>query len=233
VVVLDTIGPWGITCLEELIYDADPFTPSALAWWREEEAILCGPPNHYNFGEGLNTRGANGVYFIEVRSRVDGDRLIRIANLPNTGRTASIQQRGPQIMRVESDLVVPLVRGRDVQAFNVEPSGYIILPHDPEDRSKALDRRIFTKYYPHAWAFFRTFRDELERRSPYLSFHLNAACWWQVYETDHMTRGFLVCVAEIASLPRCRVLEPIWDDNLGRTVLPAVDRKVIFYSTSI
>jgi len=24
VVVLDTIGPWGITCLEELIYDADP-----------------------------------------------------------------------------------------------------------------------------------------------------------------------------------------------------------------
>ena len=48
---------------------------------------------------------------------------------------------------------------------------------------------------------------------------------------EHMVKEFLVCVTEIADPPQCAVVTRIWDETLGRTVVPVVDHKVTFYGT--
>ncbi|HYN81181.1 MAG TPA: hypothetical protein VES88_06735 [Gemmatimonadaceae bacterium] len=210
-------------------YDASP-----LAWWRPGEVPLRGQPSTYTFGVGFHTRGANGIFFVTLRGRVDRQRKIRVENIPSAGRDQAVIARGPQIGAVDADLVVPAVRGRDVGPFSVEPSQYVILAHDVATRSRPLTQAEMTGPYRATHAYLAQFRERLIDRPRYFQFVATAQLWWHLAGVRHFEPGgFLVCVNEIAIPPAAAVLREIWDPSLGRTVMPVPDHKVIFYRTVV
>lgn len=202
---------------------------SPLAWWAVTETPRSFEPNQYVFGEGLNTRGANGIYFVTLRSqRVDSDGLIRIANVPRAGRNTQVEER---VGTVEAQLVVPLVRGAHVHPFWVAPTDYILLPHDPINRSQALGNPEFREQFPRAWRFLNNWHGILRQRSAYQHWRPTDDVWWGIANIEHMNAGFLVCVREQANTLISAVVRPRWNEILGREVLPVVDHKLMFYNT--
>jgi hypothetical protein len=208
------------------------FAASPLAWWRPNEVAFRGEPSSYTYGKGFDTRGANGILFLDIRSQVDGTGLIRVSNRPDLGKDRDLRTRGPRVARVEAALVVPALRGRDIRPFSSNPSLFVLAAHYPEDRSQALESGELSRTYPAARTFLSYFRDKLLARRPYLGFRPNESCWWQLQGTNHMDRGYLVCISEIADPPAAAVVGVQWSPELGRSVLPMPDHKVTFFNTN-
>src|SRR6266566_3460891 len=70
-----------------------------------------------------STSGGNSVFHIRILETFSSDRVL-IANCP-TKRSAIPRVEG----EVESTFVHPLLKGADVAAWRVVPSGHILLPH--------------------------------------------------------------------------------------------------------
>jgi hypothetical protein len=76
----------------------------------------------YKAREGINTGGANGVYWLEIIDRRP-DGLVLVRNL-----TQGAKVKVPEVVEaVESDLLYPLLRGRDVQRWKAESSAWILI----------------------------------------------------------------------------------------------------------
>jgi hypothetical protein len=89
----------------------------------EKEAITClskiiGRSAYAHYArEGVNTRGANGVYFVDAEMRAGH---LFVHNMRSEGDDQSISQVDQSI---EPDYVYPLLRGRDVRKWVARPSG--------------------------------------------------------------------------------------------------------------
>jgi len=209
------------------------YAASPLAWWLGSERPFRGEPSQYLYGKGIDTRGANGILFVEIKASVDDQGMVVVANQPALGRDKELEARGSQRGRVEADLVVPVIRGRDVEAFSARASIYLLLGHEPTDRRTLLSAKSLARRYPEARSFLANFKDKLKARRHYMSFKPDENCWWQVQGAEHMDRGFLVCVGEITNPPVAAVVGEIWDPELGRRVLPVPEHKVVFYNTAV
>jgi hypothetical protein len=211
------------------------YPASPLAWWRVEETPLQGDLSPYMFGVGFHTRGANGIFFLDLRGQTQQNGQIRVATIPDRGRDEELINRGPQTGLVESVLVVPAVRGRDVQPYSVRPSSHILLAHDPQNRARPLTEHEMRTTYRGALQLLRTFREKLLARAPYLGFRPREDLWWHLLDTEHMDGpAHFVCVREQpggAHAAMAGVISDVWDDRLGRTATPVFDHKVIFYRT--
>jgi type II restriction/modification system DNA methylase subunit YeeA len=86
-------------------------TPTAVEAVRK---LLTGP-QHYEAHEGVNA-ALNQVYFVRIKERTPDGRLV-ITNPEEPGQKKSVKQVEAA---VESDLVYPLVRGRDVKKWFVD-----------------------------------------------------------------------------------------------------------------
>jgi N-6 DNA Methylase len=208
---------------------SDPASP--LAWWSKDETPLRGNPSPYTFGKGLDTRGANGILFVRPKTKATDGR-ITIANVPEAGRDDVVKRQGAKVASVEAELVVPIVRGRDITApFVIDWSGnYLLLAHEPSRRDRPLELPEL-QARPGAFRYLRRFKPRLTKRKPYMNFRVSEEMYWQVQGAEHMDRGYLTCVTEIANPPIAAVLHAVWDEQLGRTVLPVPDHKIVFFQT--
>ncbi|MEM4732494.1 MAG: N-6 DNA methylase [Desulfurococcaceae archaeon] len=103
----------------------------------------------------------NQVYFVKIEERLPDGRLV-ITNPPESGQKKKVKQVEAV---VESDLIYPLIRGRDVKRWYVDfKDRYIIVPHDPET-GRPLQEQDVKIRYPHTYQYFLTFKDELTDRS--------------------------------------------------------------------
>ena len=104
----------------------------------------------------------NGVYWVHVVERLRDGKLL-IENLHDVGKIAVRQVH----RRVEADLVYPLLRGREVEAWKAQPAFSIIVPHTPAGGWEALPEATMRTEYPLALAYFRRFEEQLLGRSGY------------------------------------------------------------------
>lgn len=114
----------------------------------------------YKAHEGVNTGGANGVYWVEIIDRRP-DGLVLVRNL-----TQGAKVQVPEVIEaVEPDLLYPLLRGRDVQRWQTEPSAYIIMPraHTPPYDVIPIDH--MQKDYPWTYAYLKRFEEVLHARA--------------------------------------------------------------------
>jgi hypothetical protein len=192
--------------------------------------LIAGGSNTFEFGKGLDTRGANGVYFVRLVSSDRARRRSVVENLPDQGRNSTVQTvRGS----VESDLIYPLLRGRDVQAWVATPSVYFVLPHDPADLGSVLDEDELRTQYPQARAWLRRHHDVLSARKPppTRSWRMDVNDWARVDgPLGHMAGNHIVVVREQQSRPSAAVIEARMNYELGRVVAPLVDHKLLFCS---
>jgi hypothetical protein len=113
----------------------------------------------YKAHEGVNTGGANGVYWVEIIDRRP-DGLVLIRNL-----TKGAKREVPEVVEaVEPDLLYPLLRGRDVQRWKAEPSAWIIVPHTEETRMRPIPLSLMQESYPRTYGYLLRFKETLDRR---------------------------------------------------------------------
>ena len=110
----------------------------------------------YKAYEGVNTGGLNGCFWIRViKKRPNGELLIE--NLHDIGK---IKVNHVQAV-IESDLVYPLLRGRDVRRWYAEPSVHIMLAQDPQTR-KGIPEAEMRLRWPKTYAYLKQFEGDPE-----------------------------------------------------------------------
>jgi len=214
----------------------DSATPTS-AWRFQHDSrptLLAGGSNTYTFGKGLDTRGANGVYFVTV-SRYTGasgtrKATVRIANVASEGRAKGIT---PAIGDVEASLVYPLLRGKDVQHWVAAPAEHMILPHDPEEVDRVLATTALQREYPKALSWLRRNKHFLSSRSTPPSRNWNMTStgndWCRIDgPLRHMQSGYSVVVRELAARPAAALVEKRFDMRLNRDATPLIDHKLMF-----
>lgn len=212
-----------------------PVDPSTLtSAWSFQVAgappLIEGGSNSWEFGKGLDTRGANGIYFVRIVQADRARKQVVIENLPDQGRNREVQRtRGT----VESTLVYPLLRGRDVQPWIAKPSVYFVLPHRPDDLAQVIEDGEMNRDYPGARRWLRRHFETLRRRSapPTRSWQIEGDDWCRVDgPLQYMSGSHLVVVRELQARPAAALAEARMDYDLGRITTPLIDHKLLFCS---
>ena len=114
-------------------------------------------PAEYRAREGANTGGANGVYWLKILGkRPDGALLVENLNI---GKRKVPEVRAP----IESDLIYPLLRGRDVDKWHAVCSATLLLVQDPNTRI-GYDEGWLKVKYPLTYSYLRQFKADLAKR---------------------------------------------------------------------
>jgi hypothetical protein len=145
--------------------------------------------------EGINTRGANGVFFVEILER-DGA-LARIRNLPAEGRHRSVVSREGW---VEDEVVRSLLRGSDVSAGSATPRIGLLIFHDDQRVSQPISSDEVRRTFPRAFQYMAPFESVLRGRGRFRNFDPTGDAWLGIYSVT--TAAFAhhkVVVREIAS----------------------------------
>ena len=91
----------------------------------------------YEGREGVNTGGANGVFWVDITGQRPGGIVIVSNVLENVKKKVAQTQAA-----VEGELVFPLLRGSDVSRWSAAPSQSIILTHRLGERLKAISNAL-------------------------------------------------------------------------------------------
>ncbi len=113
----------------------------------------------YQAHEGVNTGGANGVYWLEtIAHRPDG--LVVVANFTDGSRrkVENVQ------VAIEPDLLYPLLRGQDVQRWQAIPSLQILVVQDRNKQREGIPEPVLQMKYPKTYAYLLHFKDVLANR---------------------------------------------------------------------
>lgn len=123
--------------------------------------LMC--PSDYKARAGVCT-WMSGVYWLDILQRNEGYYLV--SNNPANGKI-----KVKQVMRnVDSDVVYPLIRGRDVKRWNAQYSGNIIFPQLVENPSSAIPEEKMKSDFKLSYDYFSQFKELLLERKGYKKF---------------------------------------------------------------
>lgn len=126
---------------------------------------------------------ANGVYWVEVLTRLKSGRVI-VRNVPGRGKRDVPTVEG----EVEEALLHPLVRAGDIQKWSIEPTLYHVLPYEPSSPRRAIPEAELRSRYPGAADYFAQFRDLLRARAGYAQLlHKKGEPYYAVIDIDGYT----------------------------------------------
>lgn len=145
--------------------------------------------------EGVNTRGANGVFFLELLGQRNG--LVTVRNDPRAGRLEGV----PQITaEIEQGAVRQLLRGENVSRDGARPELGILFFHDGEHTSRPMPAPEARRRFPRAVEFAENFEEVLRRRRRFRNFDPRGDAWLGLYSvTDAAISQFKVVYREIAN----------------------------------
>lgn len=126
--------------------------------------------------EGINTRGANGVFFLDILER-RGSR-VRVRNVAAAGRNRNVHVVEAW---VESRAVRTLVRGEDVQRSGITPRLGLLFFHDAEHVSRPLPDALAASRFPDAYSYATNFEETLRNRRPFRGFDPSGDDWLGLY----------------------------------------------------
>jgi hypothetical protein len=207
-------------CMETEDWPAQPINPSYdQSSWLYGDANATDvlrrtmAPSYYasEAREGINTRGANGVYFVEAHET--GGRLV-VKNRRDAGRDATI----PVVEKgIESDYVFPLLRGSDVQRWTADPDLCVVLPHEEENPTSPVS---FNRLPPGTQEFLHAFKDKLRSRKTFRNFDPSGPDWHGLYSVLRATFApFKVVWREMAKGSKAAVV--------SQAILPTGERKLV------
>jgi hypothetical protein len=144
--------------------------------------------------EGVNTRGANGIFFVEILER--SGPTTRVRNCAELGRDRTLPVRSGV---VESDAIKTLLRGADVTREGAAPTLGLLFFHDNDHVSTPMPDRIARSRFPMAYDFLNHFRNRLAGRRTFRNFDPSGEDWLGLYSvTSAAIAPHKVVVREIA-----------------------------------
>lgn len=155
---------------DKAVLEARPSTPDPLSAWttatnraaKEHSQVYGVSP--YKAKIGVDTLGANGVYWVEpLQSSPDG--FVIIQNRPASGDNKDLVVRKSAI---EAELVHPIVRGRDIRGrWRAHPTYAIVVPHDKAGGWRAIEEHTMSTRFPRTLTFLQSFKSTLANRPSY------------------------------------------------------------------
>jgi len=116
----------------------------------------------YKAHAGVYTGGANGVYWVDViLKRPDG--LVVVQNITEKAKVKVERVTDT----IESDLLYPLLRSKDVQRWRAEPSAWILVPHTLDTGWKAIPEKDMQQLAHRTYAYLIKFKNQLLKRPAY------------------------------------------------------------------
>ena len=106
-----------------------------------------------------------GVYLLRIISGGKPGRVL-VENLSQAGKRTI----KPVTCEIETDLLYPLVRGKDVQRWYSRPSSVVLMVQDPKTRH-GYDETWLRRKYPLTFQYLFGFRSILESRAAYQKYH--------------------------------------------------------------
>jgi len=144
--------------------------------------------------EGINTRGANGVLFVQVLD-FDGD-LVEITNVPTLGRSTAVPARRGWVERAA---LRQLVRGAEVSPGRWSSSMSVLFFHDDEHTARPLSPTEASRLFPMAYEYACQFEAVLRGRKTFRNFDPSGDDWLGLYSvTSAALAEHKVVVREIA-----------------------------------
>lgn len=138
-------------------------------------------PSGYRAYAGSFTGGANAVYWVEIT----GERPGGLAIVSNITEGAKRKVRRTQAA-VESELLYPLLRGRDVARWQAEPSAYILLTQDPKTRC-GIPAETMQRRYPRAHSYLGRSETILRNRPAFRRYFGEADPYWSIFDVGEYT----------------------------------------------
>lgn len=177
-----------------------------------------GAARSYSWGEGGNTRGGDGLLFVKVITPRAVHGRVRIESCRRAGR--KFQDVPAASGEVEVEFLWPLLRGREVRRYWVEPPDlHVILPHDPADLSRPLTKEELIREAPHLFDFLSPLTPYLMQRSPYHGVAFTLDCPWPVQGPwTHLRRDSHLVVCQYMSpdkRPPAAAVSPLNDSRTG------------------
>jgi hypothetical protein len=83
---------------------------------------------------------------------------------------------------IEPDLLYPLLRGRDVQRWKAQPSAWILMVQDPEER-QGYDEEWLQKNYPRTYGYLKRFEEVLRERAAFKRYFTRKGKSGRIVET--------------------------------------------------
>ena len=175
----------------------------------------------YEAHAGVNTGGANAVYWLEILDRRP-DGLVLVANITE-GQKREVPKIAPTA--IESDLLYPLLRGRDVKRWQAQPSAWILMTHLPGMRLKAMPEKEMQLHYPKTWSYLKQFEAVLRSRAAYKRYFRENAPFYSMFDVgDYTFAPYKVVWARIASSIEASVIE--------RNVVPQETLSIVVTKTT-
>jgi len=160
---------------------------------------------------GVNSGGANGVYWVEIVGQAPGGDII-IRNLHDAGKK-KIEER---VLRVETDLLYPLVRSGDSRKWFTKPEFLCIVPHTTETDWQAIPETVMKTKYPRIYGYLSDFKEELLARSAYKLLRLGHPFYIMVDIHSHSFAQWKVAWKRMGSSIEASVIGPCEIPNVGK-----------------
>jgi hypothetical protein len=167
--------------------------------------------------EGVNTRGANGIFYVE-RLKEMGTKHSIIRNLPSMGRKKIAQETG----KVDNELLYPLLTGKDVRRWCAEPKLEMLLPHSPQLPTNPIPESSLLKYNKSTLLYLSKFEESLRARRKFRNFDPSTGDYYGLYNVGFYSFApFKVVWREIASDFIVAPIFPLKDSSgIERIVIP-------------
>lgn len=168
------------------------------------------------------TTWLNGVYWVSLTG-ASGPKSVGIRNLGTVGKSHV------EVLdtTVETDLLYPLLRGRDVRRWIAVPSAYIILPHSAKTGWEALPINVMESEYPKTYSYLYRFKAQLLRRSGYSQLRQGHPFYIMGSTGSHTFSKHKVVWRGMSQTMGAAVIGEVLDGVLGpRMVVP--DHSVMF-----
>jgi hypothetical protein len=173
----------------------------------------------YRARGGVNTGGANTIFWIDVIKQDDEGKLL-ISNISKNRKKINNQHEGV----TEKDFVYPLIKGSDVKRWHVKNNKHILLCYTADDPKNAIDELTIKKLYPNTYEFLCKFKAQLINRREYHRWGAKGP-FYEVYRIGPYTFSPIKVVWQHTGF-RGKLRSAVIDDRGKNISIP--DQKVIF-----
>ncbi|MHA1315225.1 MAG: Eco57I restriction-modification methylase domain-containing protein [Candidatus Helarchaeota archaeon] len=169
----------------------------------------------YDAREGVNTGGANGVYWFRILEKTSHAK-IRIENDPALGKIPVERVRA----QIETKNVFPLIKSKNVKKWALTSSDlYVLVCQDPETR-RGFPLVTFQKSSPLQYAYLKRFQERLENRALYKKFFAKInAPFYSMYNVQKETFSpYKVAWSRMSKNLEAALIKPVNDKFLGEII---------------
>jgi len=182
--------------------------------------------SYYRGHAGVFTGGANAVHWITISQKINSD-TIMVSNY-----TKGAKRKVEEVQTaIETDLVFPLIRGRDIKRWNSSSSDlYIILTHMKDQGLKAIPESVMGVEYPKTYSYLSYFEHSLKEKSILKKYFNDDAPYYSMFDIgEYSFAPYKVVWPYISKSFDCAVVGVKNDKYLGKKV-EIVDCKLMSIS---